>query len=110
MKSLKERVQSLGNSHAFMNDREKGDQKTLIGERVTINDFGIMHDKEGDYMAYTIKEDDKRFFFAGKVLTQDLTDLEAEGYKEAIQNEGLPVEMFEKRNKGGKPYTAVKYL
>lgn len=108
-KSLKDMAASLSNNLPFMEGREKGDFKTLIGSVVVIKDFGFMNDEEGDYVCFITEQDPKRFYFGGMVLTDDLHKLEEKGYKDEILEEGLPVLFTEKLGKNKKKYTKCDY-
>ena len=107
--NLRERTQQLSNNLPFMNDREKGEVKTLLNEIVTVDNFGFMNDEDGDYVCFTIKEQPKKFFFGGMVLTDDMHQLEADGYRDEIESDGLPIRMIEKKSKNKKTYTKVEY-
>ena len=112
-KSLRERAIEMTTLSPLMTNREKGDQKTLIGEVITIKDFDFVdmtgEDGENHFVVYHIEEDDKRFFMGGKVLTKTLEDLETEGYGNDIRTDGLPLLMETKDHKTikGRTYTAL---
>lgn len=108
-KSLKERAKQFSVQLPFMDGREKGDVKELIGQISTIEDFGFLHGDDGDYAVFIVKERSKTFYFGGMVLTDQLAQLEAEGYHEDIVNEGLPMLLSEKKSKNKKSYTAVEF-
>lgn len=108
-KDLKERCAQFNITAAIMEGREKGDQKSLFGNIVTITDYEFLTDGETqrEYAVFTIKEDDKRFYFGGQVLTDNLKDLEADGYHEVVVAEGLPVLFNNKISKSKRSYTTV---
>lgn len=99
----------------IMEGREKGDTDELIArkEAVTINDCeqcSITNDKgeEERVWAYTIKEEPKKFYFAGYVLKKIFEEIlvECEGdfamlYK-AIQEQGLTVKYGQRKTRDGK--------
>jgi hypothetical protein len=99
VKSLRDRVQEFSVSLPLMEGRDKGEFSRLHGSVVTITDFGFMKDGDKQYVAFTIKEDDKNFYFGGRVLTDQLSQLEEEGYGADIRKEGLPVLFDEKKSK-----------
>lgn len=107
---LQEKAKQMGNKLPLMSGREKADLETIIGQKVTIRDFGFMKDGDKDYVAFIIDQDEKHFYFGGQVLTGDMKDFEADGLTEEIQKEGLPV-LFETRSTKDKKrtYTSVEY-
>ena len=111
MMSLKERVKDLGVAINLAKDREKGDLEELLGRNITINNAEMVYLDTDNYVAFTVEEDDKKFYFGGQVLTQDLSTLLKEGYLDAIKKDGLPVILTrEKSKKTGNRYTKVTYL
>lgn len=111
MKSLRERAKEFDVRLPFMDGCDKGDPKELLGTVNTINEFGFLPNEQGEvYAVFTVKERAKKFYFGGSVLTDRLSQLEAEGYHEAIQAEGLPILMTEKRSKNGRNYTNVEFF
>ena len=111
MMSLKERVKSLGIAIKLAEGREKGDLEDLIGETITINNAEMVYLDSDSYVAFTVEEDDKKFYFGGQVLTQDLSTLLEEGYLDEIKKVGLQVILSkEKSKKTGNRYTKVTYL
>lgn len=108
-KDLRARAKEFQIQSPIMLDREKGDQKSLFGTPVTIVDYDFTKDSktEKPYVIFIIKEDPKRFYFGGQVLTDQLTQLEDEGYGEQIRKEGLPVLFNNKISKEKRSYTTV---
>jgi hypothetical protein len=102
-KSLQERAKEFEILLPFMEGREKGDFDRIVNSPVTIDNFGFLKDNsEGkikEYVCITIKEDSKNFYFGGHVLTDNLKQLEQDGYREEIETEGLPVEFGKKKSK-----------
>lgn len=114
MKSLRERAKEFSVLLPLMEGKEKGELDSLLGQVSTINDYGFLSDREkgGEaYVVFTVKERPGKFFFGGTVLTDRLSQLEAEGYHDAIISEGLPVLMKTQKNKkGDKRYTNVEFF
>lgn len=109
-KSLKDRAKEFSVSLPFMEGREKGDASELIGTVNTIDNYGFLPDDKGQpYVVFTVKERSKKFYFGGEVLTDRMTQLEAEGYREEIEAEGLPVLMTTKKSKNGRNYTNIEF-
>ena len=111
MKSLRERAREFSVSLPFMDGREKGNTEDLIGTVNTITEYGFLpNDKGGNFAVFIVQERPRHFFFGGMVITDQLAQLEAEGYHEAINLEGLPMLMTEKKSKNGKKYTNVEFF
>ena len=110
MKSLRDRAKEFSVQLPFMDGREKGELKELIGQVSTISEYGFLpSDKGGNYAVFTVAERSNKFYFGGMVLTDQLEQLEAEGYHEAIVAEGLPVLFEEKKSKNKQTYTNVTF-
>lgn len=110
MKSLKERAREFSVSLPFMDGREKGETQELIGTVNTIENYGFLPSDDGSmYVVFTVKERAKKFYFGGEVLTDRMTQLDAEGYRGAIETEGLPVLMTQKKSKNGRNYTNIEF-
>lgn len=110
MKSLKDRAKEFSIRLPFMDGKDKGETKELLGTVNTINEYGFLPNDSGEvYAVFTVAERPKKFYFGGTVLTDHLSQLEAEGYHEAVVEEGLPMLMTEKKSKGGRTYTNVVF-
>ena len=109
IKSLRERAKEFSVQLPFMDGREKGDAKELVGQISTIADYGFLKGDDGDYAVFIVKERAKTFYFAGTVLTDQLQQLEAEGYHDTIVAEGLPMLLVEKKSKNNRSYVNVEF-
>ena len=111
MKSLRDRAKELQNSLPFMESREKGEMKRIVDMNVTIRDYGFLQDeKEKEYVCFIIDEDPQNFYFGGQVLTDNMHDLEADGYHAEILENGLPARFGTKMSKNKKEYTTVTFF
>ena len=110
MKSLKERVMELGTVVELAVGREKGETKDLLGDVVTINNAEVVEMNDDTFVAFTVAEDKKKFYFGGKVLSNDLITLLNEGYGDAIKKEGIKITLNEEKSKNNRTYTKVTYL
>lgn len=109
-KSLRERAKQFSVQLPFMDGREKGKTEELLGTVTTIREFGFLKSEDGnDYAVFIVDERQKYFYFGGKVITDQLQQLEAEGYHEEINEEGLPMLMTEKKSKNKRSYTSVEF-
>lgn len=111
LKSLKERAKEFSVQLPLMQGREKGEASELLGQISTIIDYGFMPNEAGEpYAVFVVKERPGKFYFGGSVLTSRLSDLDAEGYHDAIVEEGLPVLFTEtKAKKSNRTYTSVEF-
>lgn len=109
MKSLKDRAKEFSVQLPFMDGREKADAKDLIGTVNTITDYGFLTGDNGDYVVFIVKERSKQFYFGGAVLTDQMAQLEAEGYHDEIVAEGLPMLLTEKKSKNNRTYVNVEF-
>lgn len=111
MKSLRDRAKEFSVQLPFMDGRDKGDTKELLSQVTTITEYGFLpNDKGGQYAVFIVAERPSKFYFGGMVLTDQLLQLEAEGYHEAINAEGLPMLMTEKKSKNKMTYTNVEFF
>lgn len=109
-KSLQDRAKEFSVVLPFMENRDKGTLEGLYNIRCTINEYGFLKDENGsEYVVFTIKEDDGNFFFGGLVLTENIKQLDEEGYQEEIFTNGLPIKLTKKKSKNKREYTNVEY-
>lgn len=110
-KSLRDRAKEFSVQLPFMEGREKGETKELLGQVSTITDYGFLPNENGEaYVCFIVKERAGKFYFGGAVLTDRLTQLEEEGYRDEIIEHGLPMVMTEqKAKKSNRTYTAVEF-
>lgn len=108
-KSLKELAQSMTTILPFMEGKTKADQKDLIGEIVTIREYGFMAGDNGDFAVFTTDEYPDKFFFAGQVLTKHLKAIDDAGYHDDTVAEGLPTLFSVKKSKNKMIYTNVSF-
>ena len=111
MLSLKERAKQFSNLLPFMEGREKGELDKLIDKTVTIRDYGFLNDEHGEeYVCFICDEDKENFYFGGSVLTQNIKQLDAEGYAQEIAQEGLPTKFGKRQSKTGRKYTSIEFF
>lgn len=110
-KSLRDRAREFDIQLPLMDGREKGDTNELLGTINTITDYGFLPNDAGEpYAVFTVKERPDKFYFGGAVLTARLSDLEAEGYHDAVIAEGLPILLTTaKGKKSNRSYTNVEF-
>ena len=109
-KTLKDRAKEFSVRLPFMDGREKGETRDLLGNVSTIIEYGFLPNEQGEaYAVFIVKERKDKFYFGGTVLTDRLTQLEAEGYHEDIYAEGLPMLMTEKKSRNNRTFTNVEF-
>lgn len=114
-KNLRDRAKEFAIQLPFMEGRDKGDIKELVGTINTIVDYGFLVGEDEkthvqkDYVCFIVKERGDKFYFGGQVLTDQLQQLHAEGYYEDIVAEGLPILMKEKQSKNKRKYINVEF-
>lgn len=111
LKSLRERAKEFDVRLPFMEGRDKGDTKELLGQDSTITEYGFLPNEAGEvYAVFIVKERSDKFYFGGTVMTDRLLKLEQEGYHEAIVAEGLPVRMSEKKSRNNRNFINVEFF
>ena len=109
-KSLKDRAREFTVQLPFMDGREKGDTDELVGQVSTITDYGFLKgEDEREYVVFIVAERNKVFYFGGTVLTDQMQQLEAEGYHDEIVEDGLPMLMTKKQSKNKRTYVNVEF-
>ena len=108
--SLREKAESMnsGKGITFMEGRTKGETEELLDKIVTIRDFAFITGTDGEYAVFIIDGENKKFYFGGKVLTDNLKQLTEEEKVELI-SEGLPTRFTQRKSKNKKLYTAVEF-
>lgn len=109
--SLKEKAMNMnsGKGIEFMNEREKGEMQDLLNKNLTITDYSFINGDDGEYVVFIVKEDESKFYFGGKVLTENMKSFTSDD-KEEIKRDGLPV-IFEERKskKTNRKYIASRF-
>lgn len=111
MKSLRDRAKEFDARLPFMEGRDKGDTAELMGQISTMDEYGFLPNEAGEmYVVFTVRERSNRFYFGGSVLTSRMIELDQEGYRDAIQSEGLPLLLTQtKSKKSGRSYVNVTF-
>ena len=110
-KSLQARAKEFKTRLPFMEGRDKGDNKDLLEQVSTITEYGFLPNEKGEaYAVFIVAERSKTFYFGGTVLTDQLTQLEAEGYHDEIVKSGLPMKMTEVKSKNNRSYISVEFF
>ena len=101
---------NTGKGIPFMDGRDAGQLKDLVGQgKYLITDFAFLTDEDGDeYAAFTVAQDDARFYFANGVITEMLKKVEKEGAKDELPN--APIVFKTVTSKRGRDYTAFEFV
>ena len=114
MKDLKARAKEFSILLPFMEGKDKGDLNRIVDTNVTIVEYGFLNStsddgSEKDYVCFMVKEDPQHFYFGGQVLTENMHELDEDGFGDAIRKEGLPVQFSKKKSKNKREYTTVTF-
>ena len=114
MKNLKDRAKEFSILLPFMEGKDKGDLNRIVDTNVTIVEYGFLNStsddgSEKDYVCFMVKEDPQHFYFGGQVLTENMHELDEDGFGDAIRKEGLPVQFSKKKSKNKREYTTVTF-
>ena len=99
-----------GNSIKFMEGRTKGELEEIIDKNLTLENFSFLNNNETEYAVFIVREIPDTFFFGGLVITDNLKKLEAEGFKDEIIENGLPVCVKERKSKTKKTYYTMEFF
>lgn len=95
----------------FMENRERGDLKKLVGGAYHIlADFGFIKSKANagtDYVAFCVAENDKEFFFGGSAVTAVLHDIDNDNMRDELELQSCTFEEYE--SKFGNTGIAVRF-
>lgn len=108
--SLREKAESMnsGKGIEFMEGRTKGESEELLDRVVTIRDYAFITGTEGEYAVFIVDEEAKKFYFGGKVITDNLKALSDEEHEE-LKEDGLPTLFGQRVSKGKRKYISVEF-
>ena len=108
--SLKEKAESMnsGKGIVFMEGRTKGEMEDLLDKTVVIRDYAFINGTDGEYVVFIVEKVNDKFYFGGKVLTDNLKELTVEEHAELVA-EGLPTRFSMRVSKNKKKYVAVEF-
>lgn len=92
----------------FMDNRDKGDLRDILGKTVHIEDFGFIKSEEGgDYGVIAIQEDKEKFFFVNSVITDMLHQVDSDGMRDELPKQCIVFSMAE--SKKGREYFKFEF-
>lgn len=108
--SLKDKAEGMnsGKGIQFMEGRTKGETDELLDKTVTIRDYAFINGTDGEYVVFIVDKVNDKFYFGGKVLTDNLKQLTDEEHVE-LMSEGLPTKFTLRVSKNKKKYVAVEF-
>ena len=98
----------IRNGIPFMDGKTKGNIKDLVGDTIHIDDFGFIHRTDGEYAVIHVAEHPDFFYFGGLALTDMLAQVDADGMREELAQQGIVLTM--KRSKNGRGYMAYEFV
>lgn len=114
MKSLlKERLlNEVNNGLPFMVGKEK--EVITLGAEMTISEYGFLTGDDGEFICFTTRENNDKYFFGGSVLTEKIKKVELSFTKEEIQqllHDGeMKIVCNEKKSKNNRKYISVEFI
>lgn len=105
LEDLKNQAEKMTAQTELMEGRDKGEMSSMLNLPLVITDFDFLEGDNGQYAVIVFKDESKHFFFGGGVISDHLAKLEEDGFKEVIQQEGLPVRFESKKSKNNRWYT-----
>ena len=108
--SLREKAEGMnsGKGIEFMDKRSKGETEELLDQVVTIRDYAFISGQDGEYAVFIIDEEADKFYFGGKVITDNLKALSEEDHEE-LKADGLPTLFVERVSKNKRKYISVEF-
>lgn len=111
---LFKKVQSITSKGLkIMEGRESGDINEILNENITVDNFEFGKGKEGEYVAFTIQDNDTEFFFGGSVITESFKSLESTLTEEEmieLMTEGLVIYLEKVKSENKRNYIKCTFF
>ena len=91
----------------FMDNRDKGDLRDILGETVHIEDFGFIRNDEGDYGVIAIKEYPEVFYFCNQVISEMLHQVQDDNMKDELPKQVVQFALVKSKN--GREYFKFEF-
>lgn len=92
----------------FMEGREKGDKKEIIGRMLHFQAFGFIEGKNGPFAVMVFQEIPNKFFFGNSIVSEMLREVQKDGMENELYKQVI---LFEERtSKEGNAYTAFRFI
>lgn len=106
--NLIKKIQEISNTGLeIMNGREKGDVQDLIDDVVVVNNYEFGKGEQGDYVVFTVIDNDTEFFFGSSVVTENFLALDnmlSDEEKQELLKTGLEMSIHQKKSKNNRKY------
>ena len=96
----------------FMEGKEKITVDTVIGQTLTVADYGFLNGEEGEYVVVSLKEYPNNFIYGSSVVTQAFKNLDEQLTEDEISqvlNEGLTFKLSTLVSKNKRKYTKITF-
>lgn len=106
--NLFNKIKELNNTGLeIMNGREKGDIQEILNENIIVDNYDFGKGEQGDYVVFTVKDNDTEFFFGSSVVTENFLALDnmiTDEEKVEIFTTGLSMSLHQKKSKNNRKY------
>lgn len=111
---LFKKVQSVTNKGLeIMEGRDTGDINEILDENVVVDNYQFGKSTDGEYVAFTIRDNDTEFYFGGSVVTEAFKNLDAvltEEEKIELMTSGLLVKFSKVKSENKRTYTKCVFF
>lgn len=94
----------------LMEGKEKLDSKEILGEVVTVDEYGFMEGEEGEYVVISLQEYPQNFIYGGSVVSEAFKKFDGkfdDEQKKTIIEHGLTFVLEEKKSANKRNYTKI---
>lgn len=93
----------------FMDGRERADLADLCtGEKYHIEEFAFLSGENGEYVVFTVKENENIFYFGNTVVSDVLKQVEMDNMSEELRSVGVVFEKVISKKK--REYIAIRFV
>ena len=93
----------------FMEGREKGNLRDMVGKPLHIVDYGFIEGKDGKFAVIAFIEDVAHFYFGNSIVTEMLEEVEADGMRDELAHQTIQFEMRVSKERG-QEYMAFDFI
>ena len=97
----------------LMDGKEQLNTEKILGQEVTVDDYGYLNGDNGEYVVITLKEYPNFFIYGASVVTQGFKELDSaltDDERIEILQEGLTFMLTEKKSKNGYKYHKMTFF
>ena len=91
----------------FMEGREKGEIRKVLGKPLHIDGFGFIKGRNGDFAVVSFKEDAKQFYFCNSIITDMLKEVQKDGMEKELAEQVII--LSERVSKDGNAYITFDF-